>query len=911
MEPCLEAIIKSAQHGSLSEFAPGIKVSKLVTSFIQVRLHMKNLSWFTRLFDQQPSFAMFLGMLVAMFLAAACIAVAQNPVAPAPGPAAQMSIPSGYSFHESIDVGGRMAAIGGSGAMYDTMVNLQSGPRVLGETFRLHALPGTKDTPLDDLRAFASGFGGDPNNFAKLDFSKSKYYEFSGMFRRDRRYFDDDLLGNPNIPSGQSVPIGPTAAPTGSLAWPQDNTSPFLSNTVRRMTDTDLTLLPLSKVTFRVGYLQNTMEGPSITPSGYQVAGSYSLLLQEYQRNSTDDFTGAMDWKPVQGTKLTFEEQIDHYKGDSYFNLDPSDFIVQESDGTRAAPLITYDSLTPYKSTACDATSMGGSPLLTASPTGGAPIINAACAVATGYLRSQPTRILYPTEILRLQSSSIKNISMNGDLRYTDANMNLPAYYDSFQGLTTANVAKSTPAYRSYIYTGAGSAKREVLAVDYGIVWQASKTVTLEDQLTYSDARQPGSMTMTSETTVADPVGAGNGTINNPNLTTTKVAAGSGTFEGSGSIGAPLPAYFGQRFTTNNLAVSWDATPRATFSLTYRYQDHLISEGQGTGAHNIPIPVNNTTSGEVTIHENGGIFSAALRPANNWDLNGSFEAMFNDNAFTPMGFRQSMHYRVHTIYRPKSWATVSGAFNDLERHNNTNNEQNLTGNTVGYAGPLDHVDHSRVVSFGTELFPNDRYGLDLNYSYSDVYMSDNICYLASASAALPGAMIPAGTACPNNAATRSGAYDVGPAKDFMDAPTQFGSAAFMYSPVKQIHSDLGYRVSSVDGTRFYNDPRDVAGTLDSRYQTPFVKFSWESRPGLIWKADYNFFGYKEGGPSGAEYCSTTNPTPTTPATPVLCSSLAGVAGTGGQTGITLSPAGETAARDFHANNFTLGVHYEF
>ena len=44
---------------------------------------MKNLSWLSRLLNPQPSLAMFLGMLVAMFLAAACIAVAQNPAAPA------------------------------------------------------------------------------------------------------------------------------------------------------------------------------------------------------------------------------------------------------------------------------------------------------------------------------------------------------------------------------------------------------------------------------------------------------------------------------------------------------------------------------------------------------------------------------------------------------------------------------------------------------------------------------------------------------------------------------------------------------------------------------------------------------------------------------------------------------------
>ncbi len=39
----------------------------------------------------------------------------------------------------------------------------------------------------------------------------------------------------------------------------------------------------------------------------------------------------------MQGTKLTFEEQVDHYKADSYFTLDPSYFNVQEADGTKVA----------------------------------------------------------------------------------------------------------------------------------------------------------------------------------------------------------------------------------------------------------------------------------------------------------------------------------------------------------------------------------------------------------------------------------------------------------------------------------------------------------------------------------------------------------------------------------------------
>jgi hypothetical protein len=136
----------------------------------------------------------------------------------------------------------------------------------------------------------------------------------------------------------------------------------------------------------------------------------------------------------------------------------------------------------------------------------------------------------------------------------------------------------------------------------------------------------------------------------------------------------------------------------------------------------------------------------------------------------------------------------------------------------------------------------------------------------------------------------------------MDAPTQFGSAALSLSPGKPIHSNIGYRISAVNGSQFFNDARAVNGSLVSSYQSPFVNVAWTVHPGLILKAEYNFYGYGEGGPSGSEYCSTST---SLTSTVVPCTSLPQ------QTGLTESPAGETAPRNFHANNVTLGVHYEF
>ena len=885
---------------------------------------MKNAGWFSRVLNQQPSFAMFLGMLVAMFLAAACIAVAQNPAAPAAEPAAPMSVPAGYSIHESVDLGGRVSGIAGSGAMYDTMVNLHTGPRVLGETFELHALPGTKNAPLDDMRIFASGFGGEPYSFAEMDFSKSKFYEFSGMFRRNRRYFDYNLLGNPNIPSGYSIPIGPSTAPTGYYAWPQMPDSPFMFNTVRHMTDTSLTVLPVSTVTFRFAYSQNLTQGPSLTPSGNAVAGQ-EVLLQEYQRYSSDDFTFGLDWKPNLGTKLTYEEQIDHYKGDSYFTMDPADFSVQESNGTKVALLDSYQTLVPYgyssttgafnssttSSGNCNNSSMANpSTILYANPSGGLPIIDPACNVISSYVRNQATREIFPSEIFRLQSSSIRNLSMDGDVRYTDANMNLPNYYEQFQGLQGAN--------RALAEAGLANAKREVTGADYGIVWQADKTVSLSDQVNFSTVHQPGTSEFTSGTKVTVPTTAGADTINNTNLTTTPATSGAppdGPSEGSSSIGAPVFGYLGERFLINNATVTWDATPRATLALTYRHGNHVITEGANISAAipNGTCPSTNPQAycGTVTVNEDGGILNAALRPNSNWDINGTIEMLYDDNVFTAVAPRQSQHYRMHTLYRPRPWATFSGTFNDWERHNNTNN----TGTPPpSYVGPLDHVDHSRFVGLGAALYPNEHYGLDLNYSYSDVYASTNVCFQGAATLMpggtnVPGAASQSGVLC----ATISGTHGISilwAGRDFMDAPTQYGSAAVALSPATKLRSDIGYRISSVNGSRFFNNAQDVNGSLVSTYQSPFVNLAYTMHPGLIWKAEYNFYGYGEGGPSGAQYC-INNPAlssgaagSTVPVVP--CSSVPNTAMSPG------SPVyGFTAPRNFHANNVVLGVHYEF
>jgi hypothetical protein len=845
------------------------------------RLAMTKIDWLARLLHKLPAgnaVRRNAGRGGVALLLMTGIAVAQSPAADAP------VVQNHYVIRQTADLGGHIVGVSGSGSMYDTLVNLHSGPRVLGQTYTMTPVAGSKHPLLDNLSAMSGGFGGDPNNFAKLDFSKGKLYEFNGIFRRDRQYFDYDLLGNPSIPSGLSIPIGPSTAPTGLLAWQQQRQSPVMFNTVRRMTDTGLTLLPLSKVTFRVGYSQNIFQGPTLSPG--RSIGKYDSLLAEYQRNSTDDFLGAIDWKPWQLTRITFEEQVDHYKADSYFTLAPSELTVQEADGTPAS-LGNWDiastPATPYPIASCNTGSMGSAytnsttyTILSAPQTpGGRPIINAACDVITSYLRSQPTRTIYPTELLRFQSSSIRNIQTNGDVRYSVGNSTMPHYYENFQGLDGA--------IRSATFTGSTVAQRRMVSIDYGLTWQATKTIGLSDQVNFSNLHQPGNANITPGITQNAPTTAGNETINYAGAL---LSGANYTVSGNPTGAVPLYAYFGQKFLTNNATVSWEASSRATLSLTYRYQAHTIIQTSGTG------PASNL----IGIDENGGILNAAYRPTSNWKMNGSVEIAYADNALTPIGARQTKRYRFHTTYKPRPWATVSGSYNDLERHNNTNN----TG-TPSADGPLGHVDHNRNVSLDVVLAPNEHYSFDVNYAYMDVYTSTNICYFSGASATLAGAAS-GSTGKPN--LCPSVLTDWGPVKDFMDAPTQYASINATYSPNKVFWSSMGYRISAVSGNQFFADAQQVNGSLQSAYQTPYVNIAWTVHPGLIWQAEYNYYGYGEGGPSGAPLCSTSTGASAV-VVPCNTTTLAG------PTGLTEPSSGLTAPRNFHGNVVTLAIHYEF
>jgi hypothetical protein len=421
-----------------------------------------------------------------------------------------------------------------------------------------------------------------------------------------------------------------------------------------------------------------------------------------------------------------------------------------------------------------------------------------------------------PTEEFRFQSATIKNIQMNGDVRYTGGKMNLPDYNELFVGLD--NMGK-----RVFNTTGNANGKRIDVSADFGIIWQISDKFSLADQYDFLDFREPAFTDLSEVDFLGTSMLLPPGPAQPPALTLAST-------------------FTGMKTETNTLTATWEPFSKASISLGYRYQQRDITWVMPLSTDALP----NGTSYTFPIYENAGILGLALQPTQQWRINAKIELSFDDHAYTQISPRQLYHYYVQSRYKPKPWATITGTFNDLERRDNI--------------ALVNHLDHIRSLSLGATLMPSPRYGLDLSYGYGDVFSQTTLCYASTPAPVGPGAGA-APADCGTNTNLGTGYYN---------APTEYGSFAFTFAPIKRLRSNIGYQISSVNGATEFLNPLAVPGSLQSKYQSPFFDVAWTLHPGLTWKGGWNYYGYGEEG-----------------------------------------PVGPTLPRNFHANMITLALHYEF
>src|SRR5450755_688447 len=133
----------------------------------------------------------FAAMLLCLFLGSSLWAQSTGQVstpapAAAPAPDTSSAPPEGKDiggFHvtQSIDFGGRINDVSGSQAMYDTLVNLQSGARILEQSLTMQSL--THHDIFDTLTLISFGWGAAPEKLLRLRVSKYRWYTFSGSYQ--------------------------------------------------------------------------------------------------------------------------------------------------------------------------------------------------------------------------------------------------------------------------------------------------------------------------------------------------------------------------------------------------------------------------------------------------------------------------------------------------------------------------------------------------------------------------------------------------------------------------------------------------------------------------------------------------------------------------------------------------------
>jgi hypothetical protein len=732
-----------------------------------------------------------------------------------------------YLTNGSVELGGHMISRSGSDPMWATLVNQQTGPRMLQALFHAHSSDPRKTPFFDDMTMNSFGYGGEPYATTTLNMFKGKIYKFSADFRRSRSYFDYNLHGNSLIPEN-AVPYVPILH------------SPHLMNTVRHSIGADLTIAPLSRVSFRAGYWRTSSEGPGFSSNVSK--SNTNPLLDQWWRYNDDLYTGGVDWKPFRKTVMDYDQFITNFKQDTTWKLDPGQLAFTLANGTPASQGLNIFT------TAANTCVVAGT----------TNTIKNKCNGTLDYHRTEPVRTLFPTEQFRFVTAAIPNVSINGRMLYSSGSSELNNYDEYYSGWSDSSI--NTTGRNIITYRGIGdrshlgSLHRINVSGALGITAQVGPKVELSDVVDYRSFRNPGvtqphQLTQfgTSLANTSNAYDAGlcppPYTSSNCPLHTTKTAADI--------TQSYRQTYLGQTITSNTALASYSPLQKLKLSLGYRWRDRYIAHMQQTtttstftppfpnrgACANVPLSADGTCT--VTpastpawqrdeIHERWGLFGIATQPTAQLNIKLNVEAMSGDKSFTQISPRQLQHYVLRTIYRPNSMVSVAGAVNWLESRNN-----------VEY---VHHLAHARDFSFGTTIDPGNKWSLELNYAYDNDFSRTDICYYSTSP--LPGA----------GSCSIPGSPDVNLqpffGNGYYNAPSHFGSMSLALAPTKKLQFHSGYSVSASTGASEILNERQVQGSLNSDYHQPFTDVAYEIFPSWYWKAAYNYYGYGEGGPAG-------------------------------------------------------------
>ncbi|HTS35439.1 MAG TPA: hypothetical protein VMH04_07200 [Candidatus Solibacter sp.] len=707
-----------------------------------------------------------------------------------------------YHYQGSFELGYRFVNNLGSQGVYDTFVNEKQGPRLLSQELNVRSLD-HQGMLFDNLFLSSFGWGGDPENAMRMRMSKNKWYDFNASFRRDHNFFDYNDLANPLNPANQYVQV---------------NDSPHLFDTVRRMYDYKLTLLPQSAVRFRLSFTRNNMEGPAFS-SVHQ--GTDTELFQN-TRTLLDGYQFGVDVKLLPRTNISYDQFLQYYKGDTSW-ADQS-FIFQLSNGTPVDPGISYN--LPAKQPCAAPVS---------DPTTTPPTMAANCNGYLSYNRWAPVRTSYPTEQITFQSRYFHNLDLSARASYNSSQTDVTNWFENFAGFISR-----TSGVGSTI-NGPASAKRIVSNADFGATVHVTEKFRLVDTFRFSNFRIPGVWNLaTTDLYAANMLTA----PNTYDPTTCTTDTGPTCPQHAAASGADLTQdqrfdFLRQNSKMNTFELEYDFTRRVTGHLGYRYEAREINNNffdfqsqtyYPTLAARGPcasvtlvngvcnIPVTDGDNETLDIHAHSMLAGVTARPMDN--LRGTFdvEIFSADNAPTRISPRNLQHYKGRMNYKPRPWLDLSGTVNIFESRDNV--------------PTILHREHNRNYGFSTAINPKPKYGFDFGYNYDDVFSTTNICYVTT-------------TTPPVNSTTCGSGGSYFSAISLYTQKIHYGYTNFMFKPQPRVTVNAGYNITSTSGfTPTLADPT-ILTSLGFNYHRPTAAIDVNLAKGLFWKTAWGYYDYNE------------------------------------------------------------------
>ena len=732
---------------------------------------------------------------IAMILWSSEILFAQTPTAsPAPAaapPAEPDGVTSGgYQIHSSVELGYRSNDVTGSGDMYDTLVNLQSGPRILDQTLTMQSVD-HQGLLFDDLYLNSFGWGGDPNNALRLRADKNKWYNLQGSFRRDQYFSDYDLWANPLNPP-------PPPAPGGSTPSIPILDSPHLFATTRRMSDFDLTLLPQSAVSFRLGYSHNNMTGPSYSSIH---EGTEASLLQDWN-TTMNSYRLGVDFRVAPRTVLSYDQFLDYYKGDTDYQLNPINEALLPT--TPASSVSLGLSIDTANNEPCAVV-----PPATSLIVGGT-LTNVACSAYFSYSRNQRIRTSTPTERISLRSNYFQRVDLVASFSYSDAEMNTPLN-EAFNGLGRNSLLAFTG-------TGTAAASRISDTADLGATVHLTNHLRLIEKFYFWAYRIPqnGNLNELDYTCAVPPC-----TLLSTPLTTPEVPGGTPTVATSS---------FNQTWTRNQTELAWDISKKVGARIGYRYGDrdfnHFNDFLPGDEDHFVGL-------------EKTALLGFWARPTHDLRLNFDFEHTNFNAVFVRLSPRKEARYRFQTTYTPRSWATLGGSINIL-------NLSNADAQTQ-------YVGHNQNYGLTASLAPRERFGLDLAYNFNSVMQNALICFNDTPPT---GVILPFVANANDNDCAGNDTANPLMANSYYTNHTNFGMATIRFKPAKRVLANVGYSITSVDGSVPQFNILQPLGTVQYKYQQPVANLSVDLGHKWAFNTGWNYYQYGEGsfvGPTAPRY----------------------------------------------------------